>query len=69
MKRWRKEVLDVGKLQETERQIKQIHEGEQQAMNNLTEANKTALKIIEENHFHIRLWQAVGGEKPKRGRV
>lgn len=45
------------------KEIKKIDQKEAEAVDEyIIQAEKT-LSIIQENHFHLRLWKAVGGEK------
>ena len=42
--------------------IKEIDKKEAEALNELKRQAQKALYVIQENHFHLRLWKAVGGK-------
>ena len=43
-------------------EIKAIEKKEAEAVNKYKEQAEKTLSIIQENHFHLRLWKAVGGK-------
>lgn len=43
--------------------IKKVDKQEKEAVDNFNKIAKEAMAIIKENHFHLRLWKAVGGNK------
>ena len=44
-------------------EIKEIEKKESEAMDMFMKKAKKAINSIEENHFHLRLLEAVGGKK------
>lgn len=44
-------------------EIIKIDEKEVEALENFKKNADKALSIINENHFHLRLWEAIGGKK------
>ena len=44
-------------------EIKKIDEKEQEAVDNFKKKAQEAINIIQENHFHLRLWKAIGGRE------
>lgn len=47
---------------EIPKEIQKIEEREAQAMNQYNQKAQKALGMILENHFHLRLYKAVGGK-------
>ena len=54
-------MKDVKKIPEQE--IKEIDKKEVEVLENFKKEADKAIAIINENHFHLRLWRAVGGEE------
>ena len=42
-------------------EVQEIDKQEEAAVERFKEQAQEAIAIIEENHFHLRLWKAVGG--------
>lgn len=42
-------------------EVKKIDTQEEKAVQNFKVQAQKAIDIIQENHFHLRLWKAVGG--------
>lgn len=47
----------------TPEEIKKIDMQEAEALAKFKKQAQETLDIIKENHFHLRLWKAVGGKK------
>ena len=47
---------------QTPPEIKNIDKKENAALEEFNKKAQEALSIIQENHFHLRLWKAVGGD-------
>lgn len=43
-------------------EIKKIDQKEADAVDEFKQQAERTLSIIQENHFHLRLWKAVGGK-------
>lgn len=44
-------------------EIKKIDKREAEALKELEKQAQKALEVIQENHFHLRLWKVVGGKQ------
>lgn len=44
-------------------EIKKLDRQEAEALKELEKQAQKALDVIQENHFHLRLWKAVGGKQ------
>lgn len=45
------------------KEIKSLDKKEEEALLKFKKEAEKALEIIQENHFHLRLWKAVGGKR------
>ena len=44
-------------------EIKEIEKQEAKAVEDFKNKAQEAIDIIQENHFHLRLWKAIGGQQ------
>ena len=44
-------------------ELKEIDKKEQEAVDNFKKKAQEAISVIQENHFHLRLWKAIGGKE------